>query len=72
MDKRTLSQHIDQDKSELDSASISSQRRRHLEDELQQLKNYQKNHPQDDHDPSSLELHCDSNPDASECKIYDN
>ena len=72
MDKRTLSQHIDQDKRELDNASISSQRRRHLEDELQQLENYQKNHPQDDQDPSSLELYCDNNPDASECKIYDN
>ena len=43
-----------------------------VEDELQQLENYQKNHPQDDHDPSSLELYCDENPDASECKIYDN
>lgn len=68
---RTLSQHIEDDKNELDGTSISAQRRRHLEDELEQLKSYQKNHPKDEHDPTPLELFCDSNPEASECKIYE-
>ena len=68
---RNIQQHIDDDKNELDNPSISSQRRRHLESELNSLEKYQANHPEDDHDPTALELYCDENPDASECKIYE-
>jgi len=25
----------------------------------------------DKHDPTSLELYCDANPDADECRVYD-
>lgn len=71
MDKRTLSQHIEQDKYELDGGSLSSQRRRHLEDELEQLEKYHAKHPDDEHDPTPLELYCDEHPDASECRMYD-
>jgi len=71
MDERTLSQHIESDRNELDSSSISAQRRRHLQDELEQLEKYQENHPNETHDPSSLELYCDANPDALECRVYD-
>jgi hypothetical protein len=71
MDKRTLSQHIQDDKNELDGGSTSSQRRRHLKNELEQLEIYKKNHPQDEHDPTSLELYCEINPSAAECKIYE-
>ena len=28
-------------------------------------------HPDDDHDPTPLELHCDKDPSAPECLIYD-
>ena len=68
---RTLQQHINVDKNELDSSNISAQRRRHLEDELNALNHYQQNHPNDDHDPTGLELFCDSNPEAPECRMYE-
>ena len=69
--ERTLQQHINDDKDQLDDPNTSSQRRRHLEDELDALEKYQVNHPDEDHDPNSLELFCDSHPDASECRVYE-
>lgn len=68
---RTLQQHINDDRDELDDPNTSSQRRRHLEGELDALEQYQVNHPDEDHDPTGLELYCDTNPDALECRIYD-
>jgi hypothetical protein len=68
---RTLSQHINDDRDELDNPDTNSQRRRHLEDELYSLEKYQVNHPDDEHDPTPLELYCDLNPNALECRIYD-
>jgi len=68
---RTINQHIEDDRNELDGANVSSQRRRHLEDELTSLEKYKKNHPEDEHDPTGLELYCDEHPDASECRIYE-
>jgi hypothetical protein len=68
---RTLQQHIDNDHDELDNSNTNSQRRRHLEDELDALKKYQERHPDDEHDPTPLELYCDANPDALECRIYE-
>jgi hypothetical protein len=56
---------------ELENPSINRQRSRHLNSYLEELLNYQKNHPEELNVPTSLELYCDSNPDASECKIYD-
>ena len=69
--ERSLQQHINDDRDELDNPNTSSQRRRHLEGELDSLEKYQVSHPDDDHDPTSLELYCDENPAALECKIYD-
>jgi hypothetical protein len=68
---RTLQQHINDDRDELDNSNTSGQRRRHLEDELDSLEQYQVNHPDDDYDPTSLELYCDTHPDALECRIYE-
>ena len=68
---RTLQQHINDDRDELDNPNTSSQRRRHLEGELGDLEQYQANHPDDDHDPTSLELYCDGHPNALECRMYD-
>jgi hypothetical protein len=68
---RTLQQHINDDHDELDNPNTSGQRRRHLEGELDSLKQYQVNHPDEDHDPTPLELYCDSNPGALECRMYD-
>jgi hypothetical protein len=69
--KRTLQQHINDDENEIESGVASSQRRRHLESELNDLKKYQQNHPTEEKDPSPLELFCDLNPDEPECRIYD-
>lgn len=71
MEKKNIQQHIDDDRKELDGGSISSQRRRHLESELESLEKYHEHHPEDSHDPSPLELFCDENPDALECRIYE-
>lgn len=69
---RTLQQHINDNLNELDNPNINSQRRRHIESELNSLEKYQANHPNQSHDPTSLELFCNEHPDASECRIYDN
>ena len=68
---RSIQQHINDDRDELDNPNTNSQRRRHLESELDSLEKYQANHPDEDHDPNPLELFCDENPDASECRIYE-
>jgi hypothetical protein len=69
--EKSLQQHINDDRDELDNPNINGQRRRHLEDELNALEQYQVNHPDEDHDPNGLELFCDANPDALECRIYE-
>jgi len=69
---RTLQQHINDNRDELDDSNINSQRRRHIENELDSLEKYQTNHPDEDYDPTPLELYCDEHPDASECRVYEN
>lgn len=69
--ERSLQQHINNDLDELDDPNTNGQRRRHLSDELDALEKYQANHPDEEHDPTSLELYCDSHPDALECRIYE-
>lgn len=68
--ERTITQHIQSDKKELDDSNLSAQRRRHLEGELESLEKYQENHPGEERDPSPLELFCDEHPDALECRVY--
>lgn len=68
---RTLQQHINDDRDEIYNPNTSGQRRRHLEDELDALEQYQSNHPDDNHDPNPLELYCDAHPNALECRVYD-
>jgi hypothetical protein len=69
--KNTISQHIKHNIEELDSKDLSGQRRRHLQNELNSLEKYHKNHPNDDYDPTPLELYCDENPDALGCRVYE-
>lgn len=71
MTNKTLQQHINDDRDELNNSNTSGQRRRHLESELDALEKYQINHPDEDRDPNVLELFCDSNPSAPECRIYE-
>jgi hypothetical protein len=67
-----IDQHIKIDKEELNNPTISPQRRRHLEDELEALQIYKANHPNSEYDPTPLELYCELNPNAPECRIYEN
>ena len=66
-----INAHIARDKEILDNPVTSPQSRRHTQEELEALEAYKINHPDDDHDPTPLELYCDSHPDAPECRIYE-
>jgi hypothetical protein len=66
-----IDKHIQKNKAILDDTQSCPQQRRHIEVELQSLQSYKVNHPDDDHDPTPLELFCNENPDASECRIYE-
>ena len=66
-----IDQHIQKDEDLLSDPTISPQSRRPTEEELEALKAYKEHHPEDDHDPTGLELYCDANPDALECRVYD-
>jgi hypothetical protein len=68
--KQTITQHIERDIKELDDTAISYQRRRHLESELESLERYKQDHPGEEKDPTPLELYCNENPAALECRIY--
>jgi hypothetical protein len=71
MNHKSIQDHIEQDLIQLSDPLINSQRKRHLEGELEELGKYRENHPDDDHDPTPLELYCDGNPNAPECKVFD-
>ena len=66
-----IDQHIQKDEDLLNDPMISPQSRRHTEEELEALKTYKANHPEDLHDPTPLELYCDAHPEALECRVYD-
>jgi len=66
-----IDQHIENDKKILDDPMMSSQTRRHIEGELESLERYKESHPNDDHDPTPFELYCNENPDALECRKYE-
>lgn len=66
-----IDQHIEEDKKILEDPTVSPQMRRHTAEELEALEIYKENHPEDLHDPSPLELYCELNPEAPECRIYE-
>lgn len=66
-----IESHIKADKDLLDNPTLSPQMRRHIEGQLESLKRYQEEHPEDSHDPTDLELYCNENPDANECRVYE-
>ncbi len=68
---KNIDEHIAKDKEILDNPVTSPQARRHTQEELEALEAYKSNHPGDDHDPTALELYCDANPGALECRVYD-
>ena len=72
----SIEQHIEKDKEILQDPTVSPQMRRHIEGELHELEVYVENHKKeieegDHHDPSPLELFCEMEPDADECRIYE-
>ena len=68
---KTLGQHIKEIKDELTRPDINGQRRRYLEDHLEDLYYYSTRHSEEESSPTSLELFCDINPDSVECKVFD-
>lgn len=66
-----IDQHIEKDRNILNDPLTSPQARRHTEEELTALEAYRANHPEDLHDPTPLELYCDANPEALECRMYE-
>jgi len=68
---KNIDDHINFNKIKIDDPMISSQSRRHFEEELEDLAKYKENHPEDTHDPTPLELFCDNNPHEPECRIYE-
>ncbi len=70
---KTIDDHIEKDKVEIETAKADGNlgKVRHLEEELKALNEYKEHHPEDSHDPSPLEVYCDLNPEAPECRVYD-
>ena len=72
----SIEKHIEKDEEILSNPTTSPQQRRHIEGELLELKVYAENHKKDieagdHHDPTALELYCEMEPEADECRIYD-
>jgi hypothetical protein len=69
----SIDEHIRKDQAEIEKARAEGDqgKLRHLEEELQGLKEYKSHHPEDNHDPTALEVYCDLNPEAPECRVYD-
>ena len=67
----SIEKHIEKDEGILQNPMTSPQQRRHIEQELKELKEYQHNHPDEHRDPTALELFCELEPDADECRIYE-
>ena len=70
---KSIDEHIQKDQSEIQAAknTVDDAKLRHLTDELKSLEEYKEHNPEDKHDPTSLELYCDANPEADECRVYD-
>ena len=72
----SIEAHIEKDRRILEDPRTSPQQRRHIESELRELNVYVENHKAeiesgDHHDPTALELFCEMEPDADECRMYD-
>ena len=70
----SIEKHIEKDREILDNPMTSPHQRRHVEGELHELEDYVEHHKKeieegDHHDPTPLELFCDSNPSEPECLV---
>ena len=68
-----IDSHLSQLKAALEQARQSgdSAKVNHLEKELHDLEAYKSHHPDEQKDPTPLEVYCDLNPEAPECLVYD-
>jgi hypothetical protein len=68
-----IDSHLAKLRAELDQARQSGNPARinHLETELNNLDTYKQHHPNEQNDPTPLEVYCDLNPQAPECLVYD-
>jgi hypothetical protein len=66
-----LQETINQICEELNDSEINKQRKRYLENYLQELLEYQNHNPKAEKVPTTLQLFCDLNPESPECKIFD-
>jgi hypothetical protein len=68
-----IDSHLAKLRAELDQARQSGNPARinHLETELNNLEAYKQHHPNEQNDPTPLEVYCDLNPQAPECLVYD-
>lgn len=69
--KMDLQKAINDISEELESPSINKQRKRYLESYLSELLEYKNHNPTVIKCPTNFELFCDLNPDAPECRIFD-
>jgi len=69
----TIQEHIAADIQKLAAARDADNKPAigHFTDELADLEEYAKAHPGEDYDPTPLELYCELNPEADECRIYE-
>ncbi len=72
----SIEKHIKVDEEILANPTTSPQQRRHIEGELEELNVYADNHKKeiaagDHHDPTALELYCEMEPEADECRVYE-
>ena len=70
---KSIDEHIQKDKQDIEQARAVGDlgKVRHLEEELKSLEEFKSHHPEDSHDPTPLEVFCDLNPEAPECRVYD-
>ena len=70
---KSIDEHIEKDKLDIEAAKAAGDdgKVRHLEEELKRLEEFKAHHPEDTHDPTPLEVYCDLNPEAPECRVYD-
>ena len=74
---KSIEDHIQHDKEILADSKTSEPMKRHTLEELHDLEVYADHHHDeieagDHHDPTALELYCEVEPGAPECKTHDN
>ena len=73
---KSIEDHIKKDREILDDPTTNAAARRHYKEELHDLDVYAEHHKDeieagDHHDPTCIELFCETHPDEPECLVYD-